>query len=70
MIDFQLAAHKITIIHISGVKLSIAQGANWKAVLARKMLKKDTVFKEFSQKRKNSQVNCVSVKLTDPRTRI
>lgn len=47
MIDFQLTAHKITITHISGVKLSIAQRANWEAVLARKMLKKDTVFKEF-----------------------
>lgn len=46
-INLQFSAHKITIIHIPGVKFSTVQGENWQAVLARKALKKDTMFKEF-----------------------
>lgn len=45
MINLQISAHEITIIHIPGVKFSTVQGENFQAVLARKVLKIETVFK-------------------------
>lgn len=49
---------------------SIAQDEKYKAVLARKMLMKNIVLKEFYQKAKKSYVNHISVKQAHPRTRI
>lgn len=43
-INLQLTAHEMTCFR---EKIRMVQDENYKAVLARKMLKKDTVFKEF-----------------------